>query len=306
MGDFWRPLGVDSEEDIERYDALYNEVTSWMRSPLWEWICAEFETTRTIAIPRIVDEYEYEEMTFFRVGLVKKMCQVLQIDAPGVWRISPDCPVSRLVLETYDAISELKNSKKDLQIVDYILAYFPGVDEGRLESILNTCKSAWTVGDRAGRRGLIRRVPEGVQVGVDKILEFLRGGSAGQNLASAWEALYGLNPDYSKAYSLAIKAVEDVAIPIVSPSNSYATLGAVISNIKSQKNWALPMGRESENFPSGQVLVGMMELLWKGQRDRHGGQPLLGRGITFEEAVVAVGISTTLVHWFDAGVVNKN
>ena len=131
-----------------------------------------------------------------------------------------------------------------------------------------------------------------MQIAADQVME-----TAGIKLAQAWEALYGLHPDPSKAYSLAIKSVEDAAIPIVSPQNGQATLGTVIRDIRNQADWNLPMARPDDRTPSGEVLLGMMQLLWTGQHDRHGGDIKLPP-LTHEEAVVAVSLAVTLVHWF--------
>ena len=105
---------------------------------------------------------------------------------------------------------------------------------------MDRSKSAWTVGTRSGKKGLVRRVPLGVQQGVDEVVN--RAERAGKRLAQAWEDLYGLEPKPSTAYSFAIKAVEDVAVPVVSPKNKQATLGTVISDMKQQKGWCLPNG----------------------------------------------------------------
>ncbi len=65
------------------------------------------------------------------------------------------------------------------------------------------------------------------------------------------------------------------------------------------------MVREHGNASSHDVIVGMIRLLWHGQHDRHGGQPSAPGNVSEEEATVAVGIATTLVHWFDAGIVAR-
>ena len=65
------------------------------------------------------------------------------------------------------------------------------------------------------------------------------------------------------------------------------------------------MRREDERAPSKDVLIGMIRLLWHGQHDRHGGQA--GQEpVSEQEAIVAIGLATTLVHWFDAGIVVRS
>lgn len=177
-----------------------------------------------------------------------------------------------------------------------------GADD--LNAVLERSKSAWEVGTRAGRPGLTRRVPLGVQVAADSVMA--RAGRAGVRLAKAWEQLYGVVPNPSEAYRLAILAVEDAAVPIVSPKNRNATLGTVLTQIEDQKDWKLPMDREHVNAPSEAVLVGMMRMLWHGQHDRHGGQPSVPGNVSVDEAKVAVSLAVTLVHWFDADLIRRS
>ena len=65
------------------------------------------------------------------------------------------------------------------------------------------------------------------------------------------------------------------------------------------------MTREHEKAPSKDVLIGMIRLLWHGQHDRHGGQEEQ-EPVSKQEAIVAIGLATTLVHWFDAGIVVRS
>jgi hypothetical protein len=197
----------------------------------------------------------------------------------------------------------LRAHGKALQIADYLVAHGGHGRAEALDEILQRSRSLYQVGIRAGRPGLCRRVPLGVKENADAV--FASSGQAGIRLAKAWEALYGVTPDASKSYGLAIKAVEDVAIPLVSPANSRATLGTLITQMRDQKNWALPLLREHDDAKSGDVLLSMMRLLWSGQHDRHGGQPSAPGDVTFEEAQVAVTLAVSIVQLFSAGLVNR-
>jgi hypothetical protein len=132
-----------------------------------------------------------------------------------------------------------------------------------------------------------------------------RAGRAGTRLAKAWEELYGLTPNASAAYRLAILAVEDAAAPVISPNNSNATLGTMLRQIEDQKDWRLPMEREHNRTSSSDVLVGMLRMLWHGQHDRHGGQPSAPGNVSIDEAQVAVSLAVTLVQWFDVGLIQR-
>ncbi|WEV74577.1 hypothetical protein OZX74_03380 [Bifidobacterium sp. ESL0798] len=291
----WRPLGVDSEEEIAKYNALHDGVPDWMSAAFWSWIEDSITVERTLyGIPAWI----------LKLDETEEMYQTLHIPHTNLeMEISGSVGAQQQV---DDAMSWLKRWPKPLQIADYILAKFSGIDYEdvrELDGILQRSGSLWQVSDkaRAGRRGLVRRVPKGVQQVADTVMA--RSGNAGVELSKAWECLYGINPKPGEAYSHAIKSVEDVAIPVVSPNNLNATLGTVLTQMRDQNNWRLPMLREDSNSTSQETLLDMIGLLWRGQHDRHGG--VESQPVTVEEATVAVGLATSLVQFFDAGLVQQ-
>lgn len=290
----WRPLGVESDEEIAEYDALHDGVPEWMQTALWEWIRRSITVFRSFSdgsgrFPMVCET------------LTEEMCQTLRISLPPI-RMRQNGSVEGEA-QFKIAVEALTKSKKPLAIADYLLAHTDQAKDDDLEAVLARSKSAWTVGTRAGRRGLARRVPLGVHIAADSVMD--RTGRAGVRLARAWEELYGITPNASAAYGLAIKAVEDAAIPVVSPANSRATLGTVLSQIENQGDWKLPMGREHDKAPPTEVLVGMMRMLWHGQHDRHGGQPSAPGDVSIEESTVAVSLAVTLVNLFSAALVAR-
>lgn len=289
----WRPFGADDEEQVVEYDALHDGIPAWMSAAFWDWV------------ERVVTErrrYQDYSGTFhvLRVSLVEKLGQTLQLPLPS---LQHEVDGSSRFHFIEAALTALKAHHTPLAIADYLLAFAPSNESETFEALLTRSKSAWRVGERSGKPGLVRRVPLGVQTGVDLVIA--RAGRAGVRLAKAWEELYGLQPNASEAYRLAILAVEDAAIPVVSPTNTSATLGTVLKQIEDQGDWKLPLTREHPKAPPGEVLIGMIRTLWHGQHDRHGGQPSAPGNVSHEEAVIAVGLATTLVHWFDAGLVSR-
>lgn len=280
----WRPLGVDTDEEIAEYDALHEGLPLWMKDQFWDWLWFALQTRNGVGAREV------------NWPLVTVMGQALRVPLPNMkdWqRHNVETVLYRL------------DDEKILQVADYLLAH--GVDTfgdlpEALNGILSRCNSAWTVGERAGRRGLVRRVPEGVQVAADAVMG--RAGRAGVRLAKAWEALYGLAPNPSQAYSLAIKSIEDATVPIVSPNNSRATLGTVIGQITADADWKLPMVREPAASPTKEVVLGMLRVVWEGQHDRHGG-PIAPGDVSQDEAASAVLLAVVLVGWFDAGLVAR-
>ncbi|MDE0775923.1 MAG: hypothetical protein OSB43_06605 [Nocardioides sp.] len=286
----WRPLGVDTEDEVASYDALHDGVPDWMTTAFWSWIRSE------LAIRARDEIYPANVCLMVNQTLAEQMCQRLRIP---VGDLTP-----QMITESSGAVQfntlmkALKASPSPLQIADYLLAHGTNPALQVLEGVLERSKSAWTVGERTGRPGLVRRVPEGVQDAANSVMA--RAGRAGVRLAQAWEALYGLDPNPGAAYGLAIKAIEDAAIPVVSPTNEKATLGTVLAQMEQQANWKLPMDREDDRAASGATIVSMMRLVWVGQHDRHGGQPSAPGDVSIEEATVAVSLAVTLVNLFAA------
>ncbi|MGP6173647.1 hypothetical protein [Corynebacterium sp. A21] len=291
----WRPLGIDSDDAIAEYDALHDGVTVWMKEALWRWVREGLTEYRA----------SYDRKSRFRFldeTFTEKMCQRLQISFPNLRSASQDYSVGKDQIAR--AMSILRTKDDGLQIADYILAHKPDVRETDLDELLDLSKSAWTVGERAGKPGLVRRVPLGVQLGAQNVMD--RAGRAGVHLATAWGHLYGLDPDPSAAYRFAILAVEDATIPVVCPNNDRATLGVVARDLAAQGDWHLPMTREDTRSPSKDVVLGMIRVLWSGQHDRHAGQPSTPGNVDAQEAAVAVSLATSLVQLFDAGLVKRN
>lgn len=289
----WRPLGVDTEDDIAEYDALHDGVPRWMAASFVAWLRESITTWRQARGTN-------GGVAMLNVELTEAMCQALKIPMENLRSDLIDYRVGQDQLD--QALDILLPHGNPLQVADYLLAFDGSAEPEKLDLLLERSKSAWRVGTRSGRRGLVRRVPLGVQAAADSIMG--RAGRAGVRLAAAWGELYGLNPNPSTVYRLAIQAVEDAMVPIVSPQNKNATLGTVIKQIEDQKNWMLPMDREHPNAPTGEILVGMMRVLWCGQHDRHGGQSTPGN-VSMDEATVAVSLAVTLVQLFDAGLVQR-
>jgi hypothetical protein len=130
-------------------------------------------------------------------------------------------------------------------------------------------------------------------------------GHAGKRLAEAWGAAFGIAPNPSHAYSLAIKAVEDAAVPVVCPADATATLGKINAQLRNTGDWSLPLQREDLHATTGSTLLSMMKMLWAGQADRHGGHHDPDLAITQEAAEIAVMTAATLVQWFTSGVVAR-
>lgn len=175
-----------------------------------------------------------------------------------------------------------------LDVIDVTLHSTGGANAARLSDILRVGGSVWTV--TADRTGLERRVPEATGQAFAQATAL--SDSVAEELKEAWGSVYGRNPDPSDAWDHAIKAVEDLLIPIVVPKASKANLGTVAGELKANPDrwtFGLPgnIGRSN-----GETLEGLIRHIWPNP-DRHGGATK--RPPTQEEAEAAVQIAVLIV-----------
>ena len=285
----WRPLSVQTEEQVAEYDALHEGVPEWIDRQFWNWVCS--------ALEEVPEDWEY----FHKMGRLELDCSLME--AMGVaLRFSVPDEVYTSSDSLWVAIKAIQRASVDpLDVADYLLAHSTHACEEEIDELLQRGNSKWKVGERNGFKGLERRVPEGVQVAADHAMQ--EGGRSGRRLAHAWELLYGVRPDPTGAYAEAVKAVEGVACPLLCPDDRGATLGKAINIVRTQ-HWHVPMSKQDDRAPTEDVLEGMMRVLWHGQHDRHdNGEPSAPGKVSLEEATVAVGLAVTLIHWFEASLV---
>lgn len=283
----WLPLGVEGDAAVAEYTALRDDVPDYLYRSLWSWVFDRFR----ISVSGMFG-------TGFNVGLARQCERILRI-------CIMDC--GEYADESFTAVQQAVDAYPPVmtwRLIDLLLSlsYRSTSSAAALNGVLLESGSGWKVGERAGKVGLVKRLPDGVQAAAEAT--FLAG-DAGKRLKQAWEAAYGVNPDPSKAYSLAVKAVEDAAIPLVCPNDRTATLGKVNGQVRNGA-WKLPHLREDATTPTHDVLVAMMQTLWTGQHDRHGGPSTVGApAVTQPEAESAVMLAVPLVAWFVTGKVQQ-
>lgn len=276
----WVPFGLEDNE-VEQYEVLVAGVPSWLKEPLIGFVDAYLKDSGYYVVSRCLD---IQLHTRIQLGV-----------SSGDHYVHPNPVQTRL-----RSMSDLSL----LRVVDYTVGvmgpYVGANNANELEKILKAGRSKWTVGDRAGRVGLVERVPEGVQVSVEGVIE--SAGSAGKVLARAWAHVHGLQPNDSAGYADAVRAVEIAAIDVVQPNNKNATLGTVITQMRDQGDWRLPF-REHQHAPSTELILTSTRTLWHGHRDRHGSVDY--KDVTHEEARAAVVLASTLIDWFISGAVAR-
>lgn len=131
--------------------------------------------------------------------------------------------------------------------------------------------------------------------------------AAADHLRTALKAAYGLQPDPDKVFSEAIRAIEEVACPLVEGRRAEAgkaTLGSVIGQLKTAGHrWELVLPASDGAPRDVESLVGMMQTIWQAQQSRHGGGPN-SRRMTQKEASAAVHLAV-LVQWLSTDVLRK-
>jgi hypothetical protein len=236
--------------------------------------------------PHMTRESSVTASWFFRGEVLMQYDLVARLTPPYVDRVGSS---------SWPGFVETLSDDELLDLADWVTYRNNRGVANNLENLLEAAGSAWTIGQRNGHAGLVRRMPESVQVAVEATL---RQGSAGGILSEAWAAAYGRVPDPEEAYEKAIKAVEEVAAGIVSPNNSRATLGTIVRDMKAQKDWTIDLPGDAAS-----VIVQMAEALWTGQESRHGGNGY--RRPTQSEAETAVTLAVALLQLFVAGSVGR-
>jgi hypothetical protein len=299
--DSWLPFG--KQDDPQKlYSALHDGVPEWMGKALRSWQREILEVLFGDSDTAMNRFHKIEQHLRTSIDLPQNPTTyglgssiILHFQSSGDELVLTDYLLS---LADPDKLGGWESLHKVIEEGDHLF--------GQLESTLKESGSKWTIGIRAaGRIGLIQRVPSGVQLAADETMR--SSGHAGERLADAWGAAFGLEPDPTKAYGLAVKAVEDAALPKVPlKPNDHRTLGSVIRVLNSAKHdaadWTLGFQREDKHYSNGQTLVAMLKTLWSGQTDRHGGDHELVTGtvISQESAEAAVMLAVPLVRWFSS------
>lgn len=295
--DDWTPLSIrETGSESEHYKPIEG-VPDWMKPSLLDWVGEQTQWAR--------GDLD---------GLVIRPLQRRLRDDLGITHIMSD---QQAVATFYERLT--RDSELFLDVLDFMVGHVVGlnarhrpdmeyergaeVDRAELAEILRESGSIWTVAGSGQDSHLARRLTPPSQSLAQAAMT--AGDRAASHLAAAWRATYGRKPSPQEGYNEAVKAVEAMAQPVVSPQNKLATLGTSIADIRQKPTkWSLVL---SHPDAAGQmsVVAQMMELLWKGQH-RHGtpdaGAPLAN---TQEEAECAVQLAMTLVEWFRNGFVRR-
>lgn len=281
----WLPLSAREGTRKGDFETLHDGVPEWMGCSLWGWTSATME--------KLGDEegVNLEELAH---RAERRLRRNLGAKSDG--------------FDEHTVTS--KNEQTFLDVVDFLVNHLLEFEweylaYASLDKVLEESGSIWTVVTYEKDTRLERRVDKTVADAARATMA--EGSRAAEHLQAAWRDIYGRSPDPSDGYREATKAVEAASQPIVSPHDSLATLGKMIPSLRDRPDkWMVGLDHPS---PDRQVLAvaDMMEMMWKGQHDRHGTpDESAPSNVSQEEAEAALHLAVTLVHWFRSGVIRPS
>jgi hypothetical protein len=181
-----------------------------------------------------------------------------------------------------------------LDVVDVALRITHGGDSDTLDTTLALGGSIWRVNESYD--GLVRRVSEPEQRAYEKVTQPVDDAAA--NLRNAWQNVYGRHPNPSAAWADAIKAVENMLGPVVTPKDRVGSLGKIIPALRDKPSKYTFRLASSGDASGTEILTKALQLLWPNP-DRHG----VGERRTpdLSEAENVVQLAVLVVGWMRAG-----
>lgn len=279
----WVPPGLN-EEEVEEFLSLKPSIPSASRSAISRWFTHDLGGMYSFSLD-FFREFQVASGIDLAIGSEDRIAVYAVRDL-----------IENLDETTLVYMIDFKLSGNSVTSTNYKSSVV-----SRLEKILHNSGSNWDVGERQGRYGLVERVPSGVAAVMEQVLN--EQNKASDLLKRAWERAYGFSPEPSGAYQDAVKAVEIMANPLLSPNDRDATLGKDINVLRTQlEHWSFVMAG-SKHKPAPEHVLSTMQLLWHSQTDRHGKTDYAD--VSEGEAKAAVLLAATLVGWFSQGALKK-
>lgn len=264
----WQRLSVRT--GAKAPDSLHEGVPLHLTSPIVYWLQGVFGYRTPPSMGGMQD------------GFMRKVAMAARVHLPS--HLSRPADIQAHIVETCDRDSEVF-----LDVIDCVLEQTRG-NGAELQKLLTLGGSAWRVSD-AGR-SLQRRVDAEAQAAASAVIA--GGDAAAIEVASAWGAAFGRNPDPSDAWDHAIKAVEAVLIPTVVPTQAKPTLGHVVGQLRTQpEKWQFLLpGHDQQHGVS--ALQGLLDIIWPNP-DRHSNANTRKPSAAEGEAVVHAAV--LIVQW---------
>jgi hypothetical protein len=230
-------------------------IPPYLMGPVVDWL--------TRAVVTLRDDGIYQEHVSHR-----SLLQGLQLHA----RLEPPLRRSDATGEAEDLLERVqRNEEFALSVVDYVLRNIDRAAQTghwvqyatELETTLAQAGSVWQVvlnEDRTAAQ-LARREAGPAREAIMALPASSRGH---QHLVRSWNRLNAREPDYPGAYREAVRAVEAVAKPVISPANGRTSVGTMLRDLRAKpEKWETTIGSIKE-------VELMMASVWTSQLDRHG------------------------------------
>lgn len=269
----------DAAKRSDYMEALHEGVPEWLERTLAKWVGA-FLDGKGRAQDDVFDQIE------------RALRCVLEGDRPVRRRTS--------------LIEQMATPEFSLNVIDFLLSQIHPVVSNRynilsLAAAFAEAGSVWAVRIRASETSyqLVRRVPPELQSTAARAMS--PDDRAGQLLRDAWGHAFGRHPVPGMAYREAIRSIEALLQPIVSPKDTKATFGKMLGAIRSApEKYRLrlqPIGDEAGESRFATLL----SILWNSEIDRHGSNSDLPLHVTDDEARDAVELAAVVVAWLRTG-----
>jgi hypothetical protein len=277
----FRPLSRRGRPD-DRFDQPQPGLPEYLLHPVLDWLDP---------ILWVTDHSEFGRQTP-NVDVLRDVQLVLRLQEPLDW--------GREGYSARTSLIELMRRDRDcaLDVLDFFVQHIVSpAYANKLGHILTLGGSEWEVAliGEDGRQ-LSQRVIGPVRESIEEVRTYSE--RAHHHLSRAWERLVGRQPDPSTAYREAIRAIEVVAKPVVTPDDGSATLGKIIRAIRDKpEKWETVLDKSSPL-----QVADLADLVWRGQLDRHGtDEPSAPLNVKQEEADAAVHLAVPLVRLFVSG-----
>ena len=281
----WTPLSVrrNQRDDFDPIDG----VPTFMRHSIHEWIInaidnAIYDDQQPLVV-QIALELRIDELSESIDDLYPGNAVITCIQNSSVWG------------NTYD-------ESRALDVIDWLLGHGCGHAQS-LEHILKSAGHVLRVSPDGNR--LVERIDPALWDEYEQVTQL--DDQASQYMQEAWALAFGREPNLSDAWGRAIKAIETLLKPIVSPKNKKATIGSMTSELRQAPGkWEceLPdrvynVNGEINSKRGIEVFIDTLATIGY-QPDRHGSdQP---QDVDEATARSVLFLATTVVGWLRDGI----
>ena len=275
----WMPLSVRRNQQSEF--SLVDNVPQFMRHGIKGWIQqainGDNRLVAQMALELRIDELSDNIDNFYADDAV-----IARIQRSGPW-------------DMYD-------ESLALDVIDWLLDHGCGHAQS-LEHILKSAGHVLRVSPDGSR--LVERIEPTLWDEYEQVTRL--DDQASQYMQEAWALAFGRNPNVGDAWSKAIKAIETLLKPIVSPKNNKATIGSMTSELRQAPDkWECKLpdreykaNGETNVKPGIEVFIDALATIGY-QPDRHGSdQP---QDVDEATARSVLFLATTVVGWLRDGI----